>query len=124
LRDSSRYRKEIKRKNKDNLQIMLRRVYERFVKIQGHPREIALGFSLGLFVGVSPIIGRKFLKNDIDKPAITPKSWHFFLLPIAIPSQLLPEILNLGRQFLLTCDHPPFHVVHLFLQMPDPATHT
>ena len=31
--------------------------YERFVKIRGNPREIALGFALGLFVGMSPFMG-------------------------------------------------------------------
>lgn len=31
--------------------------YERFLKIRGQPREIALGFALGLFVGMTPFIG-------------------------------------------------------------------
>lgn len=31
--------------------------YERFLKIRGTPREIALGFALGLFVGMSPTLG-------------------------------------------------------------------
>ena len=35
----------------------LKKGYERFVKIRGNPREIALGFSLGLFVGMSPAMG-------------------------------------------------------------------
>lgn len=33
------------------------RTYERFLKIRGQPREIALGFALGLFVGMTPFIG-------------------------------------------------------------------
>ena len=33
------------------------RVYERFLKIRGRPREIALGFSLGIFVGMTPTMG-------------------------------------------------------------------
>lgn len=36
---------------------MLRKVYERFVKIRGQPREIALGFSLGIFIGMTPTMG-------------------------------------------------------------------
>lgn len=35
----------------------LKRAYERFLKIRGNPREIALGFALGLFVGMTPTIG-------------------------------------------------------------------
>ncbi len=31
--------------------------YQRFIKIHGNPREIALGFALGLFVGMSPTMG-------------------------------------------------------------------
>ena len=35
----------------------LQKVYERFVKIRGEPRKIALGFALGLFIGMSPTMG-------------------------------------------------------------------
>jgi hypothetical protein len=35
----------------------LRRAYDRFVRIRGNPREIARGFALGLFVGMSPFMG-------------------------------------------------------------------
>jgi len=31
--------------------------YKRFLKIRGEPREIALGFALGLFVGITPTMG-------------------------------------------------------------------
>jgi uncharacterized protein (DUF2062 family) len=31
--------------------------YERFLKIRGTPQEIALGFAMGLFVGMSPTLG-------------------------------------------------------------------
>ena len=33
------------------------KAYERFLRIRGTPREIALGFALGLFVGMSPFLG-------------------------------------------------------------------
>lgn len=33
------------------------RIYERFIKLKGAPREIALGFALGLMVGMSPFFG-------------------------------------------------------------------
>ena len=39
----------------------LRRTYQRFLKIRGCPREIAKGFALGLFVGMSPTIGFQML---------------------------------------------------------------
>lgn len=35
----------------------LKKTYERFVKIRGNPREIALGFALGIFVGMTPYMG-------------------------------------------------------------------
>jgi uncharacterized protein (DUF2062 family) len=34
-----------------------KKAYERFLKIRGTPREIALGFALGLFVGMTPFMG-------------------------------------------------------------------
>ena len=39
------------------LNYSLKRAYERFLKIRGRPREIALGFALGLFIGMTPTIG-------------------------------------------------------------------
>jgi uncharacterized protein len=33
------------------------KAYARFLKIRGNPNEIALGFALGLFVGMSPTMG-------------------------------------------------------------------
>ncbi|MBL7174575.1 MAG: DUF2062 domain-containing protein [Desulfobacteraceae bacterium] len=35
----------------------LRKTYERFIKIRGEPRDIAMGFALGLFLGFSPMFG-------------------------------------------------------------------
>ena len=35
----------------------VKKAYERFLKIRGHPREIALGFALGLLVGMTPFMG-------------------------------------------------------------------
>jgi uncharacterized protein (DUF2062 family) len=35
----------------------LQKTYERFLKIRGSPREIALGLALGLFVGMTPFMG-------------------------------------------------------------------
>lgn len=34
-----------------------KKTYSRFLKIRGNPQEIALGFALGLFVGMSPFMG-------------------------------------------------------------------
>jgi uncharacterized protein (DUF2062 family) len=57
LLDKSQTQKKIRRKKKDNLKNVLRRGYERFVKIRGRPREIALGFALGIFIGMTPTMG-------------------------------------------------------------------
>ena len=35
----------------------IKKAYERFLKIRGNPNEIALGFALGLFVGMAPCMG-------------------------------------------------------------------
>ncbi|MDX9788504.1 MAG: DUF2062 domain-containing protein [Desulfobacterales bacterium] len=35
----------------------VRKLYERFIQIRGNPKEIALGFALGLFIGFSPTMG-------------------------------------------------------------------
>ena len=34
-----------------------RRIYDRFIKLKGAPREIALGFALGLMIGMTPFLG-------------------------------------------------------------------
>lgn len=41
----------------DKFLISLKKGYDRFLKIRGNPREIALGFALGLFIGMSPYMG-------------------------------------------------------------------
>lgn len=35
----------------------LEKLYERFIRIRGTPKEIALGFALGLFIGLTPTMG-------------------------------------------------------------------
>lgn len=35
----------------------LRGFYNRFIRLRGNPRQIALGFALGLFIGMSPTMG-------------------------------------------------------------------
>lgn len=37
--------------------IALKKTYERLLKIRGHPREISLGFALGIFIGMTPTMG-------------------------------------------------------------------
>ena len=39
----------------------LRTIYQRFIRIRGNPREIALGFALGLFIGFTPTMGGQIL---------------------------------------------------------------
>ena len=51
-------RRKKKRQNGKNWLIaLLKKGYKRFIKIRGEPRKIALGFALGLFVGMSPTMG-------------------------------------------------------------------
>ena len=42
---------------KNNRNTTFHKAYERFIKIRGHPREIALGFALGIFIGMTPTMG-------------------------------------------------------------------
>jgi uncharacterized protein (DUF2062 family) len=42
---------------KENLYRSMRRAYQRFLKIRGKPREIALGFALGVLIGLTPTMG-------------------------------------------------------------------
>jgi uncharacterized protein (DUF2062 family) len=35
----------------------VKKAYERFLKLRGHPREIALGFALGLLIAMTPFMG-------------------------------------------------------------------
>jgi hypothetical protein len=42
---------------KHPLKTTLQRIYVRFIKLKGAPREIALGFALGLVIGMTPFLG-------------------------------------------------------------------
>ncbi len=48
---------EFKTVQKESLLSIIRRLYERFIRIRGEPREVALGFALGIFVGMTPTVG-------------------------------------------------------------------
>jgi uncharacterized protein len=37
--------------------LLLKKTYTRFLKIRGKPKEIALGFSVGIFIGMTPVMG-------------------------------------------------------------------
>lgn len=50
-------RKKNRKKKRVSLRNVLRRAYDRFVRIRGQPHEIALGFALGIFIGMSPTMG-------------------------------------------------------------------
>lgn len=65
--------------NKINLLPAIQKFYRNFLKLRGDPREIALGFALGLFIGMSPSMGFQmviaaavaaFLKWDIISAAM------------------------------------------------------
>ena len=57
MANRSEKQSEIKAAQKLNLISIYRRLYERFIRIRGEPREVALGFALGIFVGMTPTIG-------------------------------------------------------------------
>lgn len=59
----------------------LRRAYVRFLKIRGHPREIALGFALGLFVGMTPFMGAHTL---IAVPMAALLKWNKISAAVAV----------------------------------------
>jgi uncharacterized protein (DUF2062 family) len=41
----------------------IHRFYDRFIKLKGSPREIALGFALGLLIGMTPFLGMHFVSS-------------------------------------------------------------
>ena len=41
----------------------IHRFYDRFIKLKGSPHEIALGFSLGLLIGMTPFLGMHFVSS-------------------------------------------------------------
>jgi len=43
------------------LQKQFRSIYDRFIKLKEAPREIALGFALGLMIGMTPFLGAHFV---------------------------------------------------------------
>ena len=49
--------RNLERFKNTRLFLLLKRGATRFLKIRGEPREIALGFSLGLLVGMTPVMG-------------------------------------------------------------------
>ncbi len=59
----------------------LKKAYVRFLKIRGHPREIALGFALGLFVGMTPFMG---LHTAIAVPLAALCKWNKFSAALAV----------------------------------------
>jgi len=43
------------------LKNQFRSIYDRFIKLKEAPREIALGFALGLMIGMTPFLGAHFV---------------------------------------------------------------
>ena len=41
--------------------VFLKKTYDRFVRMRGEPRELALGMALGLFLGLTPTMGVQIL---------------------------------------------------------------
>ena len=59
----------------------LYKAYKRFLKIRGQPREIALGFALGLFIGMTPFIG---LHTVIAVPLAALFKWNKISAAISV----------------------------------------
>jgi uncharacterized protein (DUF2062 family) len=59
----------------------LRKAYYRFLKIRGNPKEIALGFALGLFIGMSPFMG---LHMAIAVPLAALFKWNKFSAALSV----------------------------------------
>jgi hypothetical protein len=57
LVNRSKQKIAIKAVHKDSIFGIFRKVYKRFIRIRGNPREVALGFALGIFVGMTPTMG-------------------------------------------------------------------
>ncbi len=53
--------------------VSFKKTYKRFLKIRGNPHEIALGFALGLFVGMTPFMG---LHTAIAVPIAALFKWN------------------------------------------------
>lgn len=68
-------------KKENRLLSPLYRAYKRFLKIRGHPREIALGFALGLFVGMTPFMG---LHTAIAVPLAALFKWNKISAAISV----------------------------------------
>lgn len=47
------------------MKTILMRAYHRFIKLKGEPRQIALGFSLGIIIGMTPFFGAHILSSLI-----------------------------------------------------------
>ncbi len=59
----------------------IKKTYFRFLKIRGNPREIALGFALGIFVGMTPFMG---LHTAIAIPLAALLKWNKFSAALAV----------------------------------------
>jgi hypothetical protein len=46
-----------------NIKQTILTIYDRFIKLKGAPREIALGFALGLLIGMTPFFGMHFFSS-------------------------------------------------------------
>jgi len=58
-----------------------KKAYYRFLKIRGNPREIALGFALGVFVSMTPFMG---LHTAIAVPLAALFKWNKFSAALAV----------------------------------------
>ncbi len=96
---------------KPRISIFLHSIYQRFIKIHGTPREIALGFALGLFIGASPTVGFQiiiavFLAAVFQWNKITAGMGVWITNPLTAPfiysgTYLLgSKILGLDNQFI------------------------
>ncbi len=76
--DSESFTRKARKENQGGVKnskfiVSIKKTYKRFLKIRGNPHEIALGFSLGLFVGMTPFMG---LHTAIAVPIAALLKWN------------------------------------------------
>lgn len=89
----------------------LRKTYERFIKIRGEPRDIALGLALGIFIGMSPILGIQiwsaiFLAALFKWNKIAAALGTLISNPVSTPL-IYTATYYVGSKFIETSETPP-----------------
>jgi len=112
------------------MKLDLRKAYERFLKIRGEPREIALGLALGIFIGMLPVLGLQtvsaiffaslFKWNKFSAALGTLISNPLTIPPLyALTYWLGSKILGLGQRLPHLSDSGIETLIHLLQKTPE-----